>query len=78
MSMPWFPIATVGTAVAFYEGFKNNQAYDRLRKARKIWGSIVNSSRSWATSVRGFAGYQEDEIKNKHHPTHAIHKKLIF
>jgi len=57
LAIPWFPISVVGTAVAFYIGFKNNQAYDRLWEARKIWGAIVNSSRAWGSSVKGFVGH---------------------
>ena len=45
IKVPWVPIALIGTAVAFYLGFKNSQAYDRMWEARKIWGAIVNSSR---------------------------------
>jgi putative membrane protein len=48
LRLPWLPIALVGTAVAFIIGFKNNASYDRLWEARKIWGGIVNSSRSFA------------------------------
>ena len=53
-SIPWLPLSVIGTAVAFYVGFKNNSAYDRLWEARKIWGAIVNSSRSWGATVRSF------------------------
>jgi putative membrane protein len=56
MNIPWLPLSVIGTAVAFYIGFKNNQAYDRLWEARKIWGAIVNSSRSWGSTVKGFIG----------------------
>ena len=28
----------LGTALAFFIGFNNNQAYDRWWEARKIWG----------------------------------------
>ncbi|MFY0598654.1 MAG: hypothetical protein JXR03_03210 [Cyclobacteriaceae bacterium] len=52
--IPWLPLSVIGTAVAFYIGFKNNQAYDRLWEARKIWGGIVNSSRSWGSVVRAY------------------------
>lgn len=45
------PISILGTAVAFYVGFKNNQAYDRFWEARTAWGSIVNSSRAFAVAV---------------------------
>lgn len=61
LQVPWLPISLVGTAVAFYVGFKNNQAYDRLWEGRKVWGAIVNSSRSWASMVSGFIPDRQDE-----------------
>ncbi len=51
LGISFIPIATIGTAVAFYVGFKNNQAYDRLWEARKLWGSITNTSRSFAAML---------------------------
>ena len=54
LRVPFLPIATVGTAVAFYVGFKNNAAYDRFWEGRKIWGGIVNASRTWATAVQAY------------------------
>lgn len=41
----------LGTAIAFFIGFNNNQAYDRWWEARKVWGGLVNDSRSWARSI---------------------------
>ena len=58
VSIPWVPVSVIGTAVAFYVGFKNNSAYDRMWEARKIWGAIVNSSRAWGTYVDGFVTNQ--------------------
>tara|TARA_B100000795_G_scaffold35292_1_gene23312 strand:+ start:26607 stop:26840 length:234 start_codon:yes stop_codon:yes gene_type:complete len=52
-AIPWLPISVVGTAVAFYVGFKNNQAYDRMWEAHKIWGGIVNESRTWGMLIAG-------------------------
>ncbi|MES2772711.1 MAG: bestrophin family ion channel [Bacteroidota bacterium] len=51
LAIPFLPVGTIGTAVAFYVGFKNNQAYDRLWEARRLWGGITNTSRSLAASV---------------------------
>lgn len=51
ISIPWQPISVLGIAVAFYLGFKNNSSYDRTWEARKIWGGIVNHSRTFATAV---------------------------
>lgn len=59
LSIPWLPIALLGTAVAFVVGFKNNASYDRLWEARKAWGAIVNASRGWGIMVK-------DYISNKH------------
>lgn len=51
LALPFTPIGLVGTAVAFYVGFKNNSSYERLWEARKIWGAIVNLSRTYAVYV---------------------------
>jgi putative membrane protein len=57
-NLPWLPLSLIGTAVAFYVGFKNNQAYDRLWEGRKIWGSIINSSRAWGSMVKAYISGQ--------------------
>ena len=53
-SIPISPLGTIGVAVALYIGFKNNQSYDRGWEARKIWGGIVNVSRSWGNLVLSY------------------------
>ncbi len=52
LALPWLPMSAIAIAVAFYLGFKNSASYDRMWEARKIWGAIVNASRSWAYSAR--------------------------
>ncbi|MTI32366.1 bestrophin family protein [Xanthovirga aplysinae] len=76
--IPWLPLSVIGTAVAFYVGFKNNSAYDRMWEARKIWGAIINSSRSWGTHVKNFISnyftndpVSKEELKN-------IKQRLIY
>lgn len=54
VAIPWLPVSLIGTATAFYVGFKNNQSYDRGWEARKIWGCITNLSRSFAAASRAF------------------------
>lgn len=52
--------------MAFYLGFKNNSSYDRTWEARKIWGGIVNNSRTFGAAVVSFVqGDKEDEIKKE-------------
>ena len=52
LKIPWTPLALIGTAVAFVIGFQNNAAYDRIWEARKIWGGIVNTSRTFGMYVQ--------------------------
>ena len=82
-SMPLAPLGTIGIAVAFYVGFKNNQSYDRFWEARKIWGGIVNVSRSWGNHVITFVSSANhpaedgaDEIEDRVVKT--IHRTLIY
>jgi len=78
VSIPFVPLSTIGIAVAFYVGFKNNQSYDRFWEARKIWGGIVNYSRTWANQVLSFVdmryakeGVTEEEMRS-------VQKELIY
>lgn len=78
MHVPWFLLTVIGTAVAFYIGFKNNQAYDRLWEARKIWGAIVNSSRSWGSSVKAYTTNIFTNEKESEEDLTCIKQKLIY
>ena len=76
LRVPFLPIATVGTAVAFYVGFKNNAAYDRFWEGRKIWGGIVNASRTWATAVQAYVHTAPSDVP--HDRVLEIHRELIY
>ena len=64
IAIPFLPVATIGTAVAFYVGFKNNSAYDRLWEARRIWGSITNASRMWAAMAHSVVGSRHPDSED--------------
>ena len=42
------PFSLVGLALGIFLGFRNNTAYDRYWEGRKLWGSLVNTSRSFS------------------------------
>lgn len=66
IAIPWQPLSVIGIAVAFYLGFKNNASYDRTWEARKIWGGIVNNSRSFGVAIVSFVqGENADTIKKQ-------------
>ncbi|WP_199117289.1 bestrophin family protein [Pedobacter sp. ASV28] len=62
-SIPTIIPTVLGTAIAFFIGFNNNQAYDRWWEARKVWGGLVNDSRSYARSLLSYVPPSEDNDK---------------
>jgi len=78
ITLPWLPVSVIGTAVAFYVGFKNNQAYDRMWEARKIWGTIVNSSRAWGSYVDAYISNLFRENTLSTHELKKIKQRLIY
>lgn len=65
LKIPWTPLALIGTAVAFVIGFQNNAAYGRIWEARKIWGGIVNTSRTFGVFVQDMVNneYAQEPVK---------------
>lgn len=78
LHLPWLPIGLIGTAVAFIVGFKNNASYDRLWEARKIYGGIVNTSRSFAILLNDFITNDHATKKLSDEELFAIKKQLIM
>ncbi|MGQ3088062.1 MAG: bestrophin family protein, partial [Flavobacterium sp.] len=52
--MPLTIATFLGTAISVLLSFKMSQSYDRWWEARKIWGAIVNDSRSFVLQLQGF------------------------
>jgi ion channel-forming bestrophin family protein len=54
--LPEIPLpipAFLGTAISVLLSFKMNQSYDRWWEARKVWGAIVNDSRTFVIQLQG-------------------------
>ncbi len=56
--VPWLhysitatPFTLIGLPLGIFLGFRNNAAYDRFWEARKLWGALVNTSRSLTRQV---------------------------
>ncbi|WP_452224135.1 bestrophin family protein [Lacinutrix chionoecetis] len=67
LKIPWTPLALIGTAVAFVIGFQNNSAYGRIWEARKIWGGITNTSRTFGMFVQDMVNneYATDKVSKE-------------
>lgn len=63
--MPLSIPALLGTAISILLSFKMNQSYDRWWEARKVWGAIVNDSRSFVTQLQTFLPAESVETVTK-------------
>lgn len=66
--LPGMPLtipAFIGTTISILLSFKLNQSYDRWWEARKIWGSVVNDSRSFVIQLQSMIGSGHKEAIRK-------------
>jgi putative membrane protein len=61
ISVDSLPASILGVAIAFLIGFRVNSAYERWWEARKLWGSLVNDSRSITRQLISFNTYRKNE-----------------
>lgn len=78
IKIPWTPLALIGTAVAFVIGFQNNSAYGRIWEARKIWGGIVNTSRTFGIFVQDMVSNDHTDNPLNPEDLKARQKQLIY
>jgi ion channel-forming bestrophin family protein len=62
LSIPISIGAFLGTAISLLLSFKLGQSYDRWWEARKIWGAIVNDSRTFVTQIKSFTNNENINI----------------
>lgn len=55
------PFTIVGLALSIFLGFRNNAAYDRYWEGRKLWGSMVNTTRSFAIQILTVMDHDGDD-----------------
>ena len=78
LHIPWLPVSVVGTAVAFIVSFKNNASYDRLWEARKIYGGIVNASRSFTLMINDFISNERTKNPLSEDSLFKIRKEMVL
>nr|WP_199079578.1 bestrophin family ion channel [Pedobacter sp. ASV19] len=53
------PFTLFGIALALFLGFRNNASYDRFWEARKLWGALLNDTRSLARQALTLCNYEK-------------------
>ncbi|ALD20834.1 bestrophin family protein [Hymenobacter sp. DG25A] len=60
------PFTLFGVALAIFLGFYNTVSYDRFWEGRKLWGSLLNDSRSLARQALTMSGYPPNSAEVAH------------
>jgi ion channel-forming bestrophin family protein len=68
--------ALMGTALAFFIGFNNNQAYGRWWEARIIWGGLINDSRTLCRNLMAYL--KPDGVDLKGRKTTEIVHEMVY
>ncbi len=65
-AMPEIPVALpalLGTSITLLLAFNINQSYDRWWEARKVWGAVVNDSRSLVLQIASFTVDRDEHVR---------------
>lgn len=71
------PFTLIGVALGIFLGFRNNASYDRWWEGRKLWGALVNTSRSFARQILTLVGPQPGEAPGDREALRALHATLV-
>ena len=59
------PFSLIGVALGIFLGFRNNTSYDRFWEGRKLWGRMVNTSRSLTRQILTLVGPIQKEWEGR-------------
>ena len=54
------PFSLIAVALGIFLGFRNNTSYDRFWEGRKLWGRLVNTTRSTARQIQMMIGPHQE------------------
>ena len=57
------PFTLIGVSLAIFLGFRNNASYDRYWEGRKIWGALLNVTRSLTRQASTLGRLGNDDVR---------------
>jgi len=69
------PFSLIALALGIFLGFRNNTSYDRFWEGRKLWGRLVNTSRSLARQITTLIGADSGAGSGEVRQTH---RELVY
>ncbi len=78
MSLPFSIAAILGSALAIFLAFRNNNSYNRWWEARTLWGNLVNNSRIFARQIIANADSALSNGKASAESVEAYKKEMVY
>jgi putative membrane protein len=77
------PFTLIGLALGIFLGFRNNTSYDRFWEGRKLWGQLVNTSRTLTRQTLTLIGpraFDDPETANEADPkaVEAFRREMVY
>jgi putative membrane protein len=67
----------LGLPLGIFLGFRNGASYDRFWEGRKLWGALVNTSRSFARQILTLVAEEADEPGASSEPVRKLQIELV-
>lgn len=71
------PFTLIGVALSIFLGFRNNAAYERWWEGRKLWGALVNTSRTFARQTVTLIAPPAGATPEVEEEVRALEKELV-
>jgi putative membrane protein len=78
IAMPHIPLTIFGGVIGVIVGFRNSSSYQRWWEARKLWGAIVNNSRTLARQALTFIADSEHEDTFASTEITAVRRRIVL
>lgn len=69
------PYTLIGVALGIFLGFRNNASYDRWWEGRKLWGALINTTRTMSRQVYALIGKRGEADTDA---LRALKKSLVY
>jgi len=77
-SLPSLPLGVLITAMSIFLAFQINQCYDRWWEARRLWGQLINVSRSLGRQITTLLTDNRISNINGEKETAKFHQELVY
>ena len=72
------PFSLIGIAVSIFLGFRNNTSYDRFWEGRKLWGRVVNISRTITRQILTLIGPADADPTMTEHRRAMVYRVVAY